>query len=226
MKRPLAVVAAVVSAALLSVAPAQAQQARAQQQANQLYFQGNLCYGLQCMNDTLGSLSNGNPIQWWHAGGNGEPNNDWNVWNAGSVQCTANSFPFYSTNVALLVDCQEYWSGDMVFKIAFAPDGDGTGMCIDQGTANPALSSTYAQLYTCVPAFSQTQTQYFIYSSSSWLVAVYATLLSYAVGDDNTYWLGTCEFGSTADGERVCMAQLSPLPFTLSPPPVIMRNAG
>ena len=140
MKKFLAVAAFLTVAAMFSGPPASAQQAAFQQTGNQLYFFGNVCANLQCLNDVLGGTANHNPIQWWHWGGSGEPNNDWNVWKEGNVQCDPNTFPFYSLNNELLTDCKVYWKGDNVFKFAFAPNGNGSGKCIDGGAANPSVA--------------------------------------------------------------------------------------
>ena len=215
VKKILTLVLAVLSVAALSITPAQAQQ------DNQLYYFGNLCDGLQCLNNTLGNAAADNPVQWWNYSLFGEPDNDWNVWDAGHVECTANSFPFYSKDVALLTDCLNYWNGDFVFKIAFAPNGVGSGFCIDASSAlAPPDSADFVDIDGCQPAYSQYLEQYFIYSSSDWLVSVFATYLSYAAyGHDNTYWLGTCKSGGTQNTERVCVTDLEPVAFTFRPKP-------
>lgn len=215
MKRFIAVAAAILTAAILSTAPASAQQASFQRSSNSLYFFGNVCDNLQCLNNVLGGTANGNPIQWWHWGDTGEPNNDWNVWLEGTVSCAGNSFPFYSFNKELLSVCSSYWQGKMVFKLAFAPNGNGSGKCIDAGAANPSYPSVRAQLYTCSSGTSPAQTQLFIYSSSNWLVNVFATNVSYGVQDNNTYWLGTCPGVTTQDTEPACITSVDPVAFTL-----------
>lgn len=210
MKRALTCIAAALSllAAVLTPTPAWASQ------NNELYFFGNLCNGQQCLNDTLGGKYQGSPVQWWSWGSVGEPNNDWNVWDAGTVECTANSFPFYSRSEPLLTTCLAHWKGLVVFKIAFAPGGKGSGYCIDPSATEAHFrASNPAELAPCEPAYSQGLEQYFIYATDIRLVSVFATAVSYALTDDHTYWLGTCPNGNTQNAERVCVTSLAPKTF-------------
>lgn len=185
-------------------------------QANSLYSFGAMCLPVssQCINDVLGAQYNGAPQQFWSLAGGGA-NNQWNVWNAGTVDCTPNSFPFYTTNSDLLLDCSEFWSGKVVLKLAFAPNGKGSGLCLDSTKiTSDTINAVRSQLFTCVPAFSQTQSQYFIYTSSNWLVSVYGTKLSWAVGANNTFWIGSCPGSSFSNADPICLTAVSPQPFT------------
>lgn len=188
------------------------------QPANTLDFWGNVCHSSSCLNDTLGFENFGNPIQFWHYGGAGEPNNDWNVWGVGTVDCGDNQFPFYTTNSAVLSLCSEFYSGDPVLKFAFAPggSGNGSGLCISFVPDTPL-----AKLQTCAKAFGaqlQDTFQYFIYNPNDYLVNVGATLESFSGPTTHqTFWLGYCT--STADGNPTCISPSNRLQWNLVTPP-------
>lgn len=219
-KRMLAVfAAAILGSSLAGATSAQAaatHSSRIMGQGNSLYFFGNVCtLSNQCINDILAGKYNGAPQQFWN-GTTGEPNGDWNVWNSGTVDCTPNSFPFYTLNTDLLADCNNFWRGKVVLKFAFAPAGKGSGFCLDSTKiTSDTINATRTQLWSCVPAFSQTQSQYFIYTASNWLVSVYGTKLSWAVGANNTFWVGTCPGNTTANTEPVCLTAVDPQAFVL-----------
>lgn len=188
------------------------------QPANTLDFWGNVCHGSSCLNDTLGNQNVGNVIQFWHYGGGGEPNNDWNVWGVGTVDCGADQFPFYTTNSAVLSLCSQFYSGDPVLKFAFAPGGstDGSGLCVSFVSGTPL-----AELEPCAPAFGTTLDdayQYFIYNPNGYLVNVGMTGASYSLPSNHqTFWLGYCT--GTADGNDVCVSPVNREQWDLVTPP-------
>jgi hypothetical protein len=200
LKRSFLIVIAAVGLGLgLTAAPASAQP------TNVLLGNYNLCTSsLQCMNNQNGVVWPG-VIQFWNYGGNGEPNNDYNIWLSGYVECSPNSFPFFTTNSALLTLCTDSYSGDEVLKFAWAPNEFGSGYCID----TPALitsGSVDADTWNCVPAdFDAFSTQFFIYNlNTHHLVNAGMTAESYEQGPGDIIWLDSCG-SSQSNGSLICL---------------------
>jgi hypothetical protein len=170
--------------------------------ANTLYFWGNICHSSQCINNTGGFLGGGNVLQFWNYGS--EPNNDWKVWYEGTVQCGVSTFPFETGNGALLTVCNQFYKGDPVLKIAFAPNQVGKGVCIDSSEFTSTQNDALAVIEKCLPVPTKQRQQWFIWNPNQYLVSVDATALSFSYQQNHTLWLGGCSSNIT-DGQDVCI---------------------
>lgn len=170
------------------------------------------------MNDQNGAGS-GSTVQFWNYGGIGEPNKDWNIWQTGTVECSPNSFPFFSTDSALLTLCSDNYSGAEVLKFAWAPNQVGSGSCVEPGFNNTSADKP-AILSGCVAAdYDDTSDEYFIYDDQTdHLVDTELTANSYEENIDHIYWLISC--GSTeSNGTGVCVGPADPLAWTIDNKP-------
>ncbi len=120
----------------------------------------------------------------------GENNNEWNWWYEGTVS-GSQGWPFTNGSGVNIV-----FDGNPVYKFAWAPNGNGTGNCIDQGAFHQLYPTSYTYLQTCVSGTSQTTSsskwQYFVIDGSRHLVAVGATnwWMSYKNNNDLRVWIG------------------------------------
>lgn len=204
MKRRMLLAGAAIATALATVLATAGISWAGSNPSNFLYFYGNICNGNQCVNDVDGATGGGNTLQFWHWGGNGEPNNDWNVWYQGAVQCGSGQFPFNTGNGALLAACNTFYKGDPVFKIAFAPNQHGSGMCISANELLTTQQDALAVIEPCVPNPTSDQSQWFIWNGTQYLISVYGTSNSYSVQVNETFYLGSCN-GNTSSGTEICI---------------------
>jgi hypothetical protein len=93
--------------------------------ADVLFGNYNMCgtTALYCFNNWNGTVSAGKDVRLYAYGA--EPNNDWNIWTEGYVSAT---WPWAPSNQYFL---DSAYKGDPVYKFAWAPNGKGSGYCID-----------------------------------------------------------------------------------------------
>jgi hypothetical protein len=159
----------------------------------------NICHdngnGTQsCLNNTAGYASSNNPIQYWAYGTQGEPNNDWNIGAEGTVVGTncSSCWPFVTGS-----GLNAKYNGDPVYEFVWSQNTDYCADALDYYTP-----SQYGNLLLeeCGPSSSQ----WYVYSSSHFLVAVNASNSQY-----NKYhvyqqpvWLGA-DNDNTNNGQPV-----------------------
>ena len=131
----------------------------------------NMCgtTALYCFNNWNGTVSAGKDVRLYAYGA--EPNNDWNIWTEGYVSAT---WPWAPTNQYFL---DSAYKGDPVYKFAWAPNGKGSGWCIDQRNFDASTDRGNATLQPCQPTSKFPTYQYFVYNGSD-LIAVWATGVS------------------------------------------------
>ena len=148
-----------------------------------------------CLNNRAGLAENDNPVQYWAFSAQGEPNNDWNAGFVGYVNgsdCTSNCWPFVAGS-----GMNAKYNGNPVYELIWEPD---TGYCADSFDYYWPGQSGDLRLASCNPA---SNSQWFVYSSSHFLVSVNASNLQYV--NYHVYqqpvWLG--EVSGTGNGQSV-----------------------
>jgi hypothetical protein len=171
----------------------------------------------QCINQTNGDK--GQFIQFWAHTTQGEPNNDWNIWQVSghhTVDCAA-GFPFSAVPSSV---CNSWgYNGLNVWKIAWAPNRVGSGYCIWAGGYD---DSDYFSVDTtvCSPDHSTVETYLFVEVEHGYLVSADATNYQFLGGNDRRVYLGTCQYASnrTSDGSPICLTYSNPVGWYVTSP--------
>jgi hypothetical protein len=165
--------------------------------ADTLFGNVNMCgdtssAGVICWNNWDATVGGGKVVRMYPYGSPGEPNNDWNVWDEGTVSAQKN-WPF-SEPAAYALNAQ--YNGKKVYKFAWAPARKGSGWCIDQRSFDNNALSGPAILEPCQPTSKFPVYQYFVKTSGLALIAVFATETQYNEGNAMQVALTAAPLGS------------------------------
>jgi hypothetical protein len=105
-------------------------------------------------------------------------------------------------------------------KIAFAPNRQGSGYCIDAGGYDRSDASPIAT-YQCTASGSIDSTQLYVRTKYGFFISAYATADQFEGGNQQRVYLGTCSYqnNSDANGKNVCLTYNNGIAWSLLPPP-------
>jgi len=189
--------------------------------ADSLSFWGNVCHNTtsQCINNTLGRPNPGNLIQFWAHTRGGDPNNEWNVWTVGHVNCTGDGtnagFPF--GGLVSTSKCNSWGlDGDAVMTLQWAPNGSANvgryplGLCLDQHswTANNGFD-TAVDFEPCDRDNHSVQARQWIRTRFGFFIGALGTVFNNLTGGNGKrVYLGSCDSATNdANGAPVCMTE-------------------
>ncbi|HEY1920342.1 MAG TPA: hypothetical protein VGH27_32640 [Streptosporangiaceae bacterium] len=169
----------------------------------------------QCLNNTAGRATNGNIIQFWAYGTQGEPNNDWHYVLQGYVSNGGKTGIWPFTDGSGL---NNRYDGLPVYQLQWSQN---LNFCADQTGYNPADEYGDLELSTCNAQGSVTDYQMFVYTGEDFWPSVYASNIQYTYYEtyDAPVWLGAS--GGTAgdhNGSPVIMTpfQDDSLPMSIN----------
>jgi hypothetical protein len=134
----------------------------------------------QCINN-WNTGGEGNFVR-WEQYGEGKANNEWNWWYEGTVS-SGEEWPFTPGS-----GINDAYTGNPVYKFAFAPGGKGSGLCISQQLFGPGDTGSNLNLIDCASSTAQKEVsgklQYFVLASNE----SYSLVPVQAVNDDYAYY--------------------------------------
>jgi hypothetical protein len=133
--------------------------------------------GYGCVNNWNGVKSNGNGIRFYQCPQCGQPG-QFKQWYFGTVD---NTFP-WGTDYNIYT----HYQGNSVYQYCWAPGGNGSGYCLDQGNS----INGQVWLYQSYTTLNVGDPQFWVWDGNSRFVAVYATFVSYELGHDEAYYAG------------------------------------